>query len=149
GRPGSGECRCPRRPQSPAGRAEGRPMTFAGPSARGSSIRRGAGIVLVLALAVVAAIAGRGAEHARALSAVSTCDESHFRAAVTAELAGSSGMVIFECSSGINLTSGAGGTITIPSGKTLIIDGAGQSVILSAGGAFRHFVVAGGGTLEL
>src|SRR5512144_2742873 len=68
---------------------------------------------------------------------VSTCDEPSFKSA----LAGG-GMVTFQCSGIITLTTNA--LITAPT----TIDGAGQSVTLSVGGAVRIITTtAGVGTL--
>ena len=86
-------------------------------------------ILPVLALPAVPAHAG---------VVVSACTET----ALKASLMGG-GTVTFSCSGTITLTS----TITIAANTT--IDGSGQNVIISGGGAVRVFVVNSGFTLNL
>ena len=83
--------------------------------------------VLVIGLALA------GAPLAHAAGVVSTCDETHLRAA----LAGG-GTVTFTCSGTITL----GSTITISSDTT--IDGTGQNVTISGGNAIGVFAVQAG-----
>jgi hypothetical protein len=73
---------------------------------------------------------------------VSTCDETHLRAA----LAGG-GTVTFTCSGTITLTAANGGAISISSNTK--IDGTGQNVTISGGNAVQVFMVPKGVKLKL
>ena len=88
-------------------------------------------IFILLALILPAAPAHAG-------GVVGICDEAHLLSALSG-----GGTVTFACSGTIVLTS----TITIAANTT--IDGSGQSVTLSGGGAVRLFKVNGGVTLSL
>jgi predicted outer membrane repeat protein len=98
-------------------------------------VRHGRGRIFVAALLVALAFAYT--PPAQAGGVVSTCDEPSLRAA----LAGG-GTVTFTCSGTITLTTANGGRIDILSDTT--IDGAGQNVTISGGGAVQIFGVASG-----
>ncbi|HEX6510254.1 MAG TPA: choice-of-anchor Q domain-containing protein, partial [Chloroflexota bacterium] len=76
--------------------------------------------------------------HAATIMTVSTCDESHFAAAISQANADNAGDTIsFSCSGTITLTS----MLSITGSMT--INGGGQSVAIDGGGSTRLFSVAG------
>lgn len=79
-----------------------------------------------------------GQPTALAAGVVSVCDEAHLLTA----LAGG-GIVTFGCSGILTLTS------PISINQNTIVDGNGQSVVLSGGGTTPHFIVESGATLDL
>ena len=96
------------------------------------------------ALLVGLAVVRPAGVHA-ATDTVSTCDESTLRSVISS--AAANDMVNFGCSGTITLTSGGGGAITLS--KNLTIDGNGQTVTISGGGAVQVFTVPGGVTATL
>ena len=102
---------------------------------RSLAIRRAARL---LSLAAVLFVAFVWTPEAQAGGVVSTCDEAHLNSA----LAGG-GAVTFSCSGTITLTS----AITISANTS--IDGTGQTVTVSGGGAVQVFIVNFGVTLSL
>src|SRR5256885_1970888 len=92
----------------------------------------------ILLAALLVALAMAYAPVARAAGVVSSCDEASLLTAVSG-----GGMVTFTCSGTITLTA----TITIFLDTT--IDGTGQNVAISGGGAVRVFVVPTGFKLNL
>src|SRR5689334_3685981 len=95
-------------------------------------------LAIALSIAFVALMVRAPA--ARAATNVGSCNEATFRTAVTNVLTGSStNPVTFACSGTITLTTGGGGPISVPGGKGLVIDGVGQLVTLSGGGAIQLF----------
>jgi predicted outer membrane repeat protein len=103
-------------------------------------VRHGRGRIFVAALLVALAFAYT--PPAQAGGVVSTCDEASLRAALTG-----GGTVTFTCSGTITLTAASGGAIAILSDTT--IDGAGQNVTISGGGAVAVFGVASGVTFNV
>src|SRR5688572_19685000 len=101
-------------------------------------------LVLILAMAGAVALLGGAPKLAHATTVVSTCDNQTFRNAVAAETAGPHGAITFACSGTVNLNVAPGATtpIGIATGKTLVIDGAGQTVTLSGGNALQLFFVS-------
>jgi hypothetical protein len=92
----------------------------------------------LLSVAAVLLVASVWAPEARAGGVVSTCDEAHLNSALSG-----GGSVTFSCSGTITLTS----AITISANTS--IDGTGQTVTVSGGGAVQVFIVNFGVTLSL
>lgn len=93
-------------------------------------------VLIFAAATVLAGLAGSSV--ARAAGVVSTCDESHLRAALSG-----GGSVTFSCSGDIKLTA----TIAISSNTS--IDGTGQNVILDGQNSVQVLYVAVSATLAL
>src|SRR5689334_14862448 len=102
------------------------------------------GVVSPLAAMLIVATMGPGPTYAVGSATVGVCDETHLRSAIGA--AGAGGRVTFKCSGTIGLSA----TIALQtSNNGLVIDGTGQSVVLSGEQHVGIFSVPVGVTASL